>query len=152
MKRLLLTALAGTLLTTAATTAFADTPEERAIDYRKAVFTVIGYNFGPMGAMVRGDAPFDAEVFARNAANVAAVSHMAIDGFIPNSDLGETRSKPEIWTNWDDFSHMMVKMEEEVTRLAEVAQGASSVNDVRRQFGATANSCRDCHDAYRTQR
>jgi len=41
-------------------------PEE-AVDYRQSVYTVIGWNFKPIGAMIKGEIPFDAAAVARHA-------------------------------------------------------------------------------------
>ena len=120
-----------------------------AIEYRQAAFEVLVWNFGPMGAMVKGKIPFDAQTFAEKAANVAFLSKMPIEGFIPGSDKGETDAKPEIWQNWDDFKAKMGKLQEETAKLAEVAKTATKVEEVAKQFGETGKVCKGCHEKYR---
>jgi cytochrome c556 len=120
-----------------------------AIEYRQAAFEVLVWNFAPMGAMVKGKIPFDAKTFAERAANVAFLSKMPLEGFIPGSDKGETEAKPEIWQNWDDFKAKMDNLQKETAKLAEVAKTATKVEEVAEQFGETGKVCKGCHDKYR---
>jgi cytochrome c556 len=138
-----------TLALTVTGTAVAVTVDD-AIKYRKSVYQVIKWNFGPMGAMVKGEMPFDAEAFARHAERVAALSGMPLEGFIPDSDLGDTTAKSEIWQQWDTFKSRMQDFETEAAKLAEVARGGDE-KAIRAQFGATAKTCKACHDDFRME-
>jgi cytochrome c556 len=124
---------------------------EDAIEYREAVMEVIVWNFQPMGAMVKGKIPFDAQAFAKRAANLAALSSMPLEGFIPGTDKGDTDAKAEIWENWEDFEAKMAKFEEESGKLAEVAKTATSVEEVAPQFVNTAKTCKGCHKKYKNK-
>jgi cytochrome c556 len=120
-----------------------------AIEYRQAAFEVLAWNFGPMGAMVKGKIPFDAKTFAERAANVAFLSKMPSEGFIPGSAQGETDAKPIIWQEWDDFKAKMGQLQEKSAKLAEVAKTATKLEEVANQFGETAKVCKGCHEKYR---
>lgn len=125
------------------------TPAQRAVAYRQGVFHAIAWNFGPMAGMVKGEIPFDAKAFALRAERVAFLSTLPLEGFIPNSRVGKTDAKPEIWENMDDFRAKMQTLETEAGKLAEVAKTASSVDAVKAQFGKVGQSCKDCHDKYK---
>ena len=58
---------------------------EQVLKYRKALYQVIGWNFGPMSAMAQGKVPYDAAEFARRAERVAAVAPMLGEAFPPES-------------------------------------------------------------------
>ena len=74
---------------------FAVKPED-AIKYRQGVMAAQGWNFGAMGAMVKGEKPYDKAEFARRAENLAALSKMSLEGFtIEGSDKGKSKAKPE---------------------------------------------------------
>lgn len=120
-----------------------------AIEYRHAVFEVMAWHFGPLGAMVKGKMPFEAKIFAEKAANVASLSKMPLEGFVPDSHKGDTDAKAEIWTNWDDFKSKMTSLQEETAKLAEVAETATKVEEVKEQFGKTAKVCKGCHEDYK---
>jgi len=150
MKRVpiaLLLAVCGALVSG---TAFAQVKPEDAIKYRQGVYRVIGWNFGPMAAMAKGEKPYDAAAFARHAEIVAFMSKLPLEGFLPGTDKGETKAKPEIWENMDDFKSKLEKMQNEAARLAEVAKGGD-FNAVKAQLGETGKACKACHDKYRNK-
>ncbi len=123
---------------------------EDAIKYRKAVYTVIGWNFTPMAAMVKGEKPYNKEAFARHAAIVEQLSKLPMEGFTPGSDKGDTKTKPETWAKMDDFKVRMEKMQAETSKLANLAKGGDW-NAIKTQFGVTGSACKDCHDDYRNK-
>jgi cytochrome c556 len=123
-------------------------PEEAAIDYRKAGFGMIKHHFGPMGAMVKGEKEFNAEEFAKNAEAVAALSKFPMNGFIAGSDMGETEAKDNIWSNMDDFKKKMETFQVEATSLAEIAKGGDMAA-IKPQFGKVGESCKACHKEYK---
>lgn len=129
--------------------ALAQKPED-AIKYRRGVYAVMGWNFGPMAAMVKGDRPYDAAAFSRHAEIVAFMSKLPLEGFVPGSDSGDTKAKPEIWLNMDDFKAKLEKMQGEAAKLAEVAK-RGDLNAAKAQLGETGKACKACHDEYRNK-
>ncbi len=128
---------------------------EDAITARRAILRVIALNFGPLGAMAKGDIPFNAEVFKTNSARMVAVSTMPLQNYFPDGtdeDAGEikTRAMPEIWLDWEDFEQKLEKMRQEVAKLAKVAQSGDQ-SAMKAQVGATGKACKSCHDDYRNK-
>jgi cytochrome c556 len=121
---------------------------EDAIKYRQGVLRAIGWNFGPMGAMVKGEIPFDKAKFARNAERVAVLSPMPWEGFTPGTESGETRAKPEIWLDMEKYKKLAEKTEAEAKKLAEVAKTGDEAG-MKAQFNEVAKSCKACHDDFR---
>jgi cytochrome c556 len=150
MKRLLVALLLGACGALFAGAVFAQAKPEDAIKYRKGVYAVMGWNFRPMAAMVKGDLPYDAAAFARNAEIVAYMSKLPLEGFVPGSETGETKAKPEIWLDMDDFKAKMEKMQGEAAKLAEVAK-SGDLAAIKAQFGETGKACKACHDKYRNK-
>ena len=148
MKRLLvaLVATLGALASLPAAAQF-QKPED-AIKYRKAAFTVMGAHFGRIGAMASGKAPFDAAAAAANADIVATMSMLPYAGFIEGTASGETRAKPEIWTERVKFDAAANKMQDEVSKL-NVAAKSGNLDQIKVAFGAAGQSCKACHDNYR---
>jgi cytochrome c556 len=140
------------LLTTAVLagpTMAAESPTEKAIEYRQAVMTVVGANFKPMGAMIKGELPFDAAVFARHASDLAAVASVDIlRGFPEDSEGEDSDAKPDIWLDWEDFKGKMDDMVRESAALAKVAAGNDKAA-IKAQFGKTGKTCKACHKAYK---
>lgn len=127
----------------------AATPQENAIEYRQAAYTMIRNHFGPMGAMVKGETEFNAEAFAKNAQAVATLSQFPLNGFIDGSYEGDTAAKPEIAAKMEDFKAKMETFKVEAANLAKAATGASDLAALKPQFAKVAESCKACHDSYR---
>lgn len=123
---------------------------EDAIKYRKSVMTVMSWQFQPLGAMVKGERPFDKDVFVKNAAYLEVLSKMPLEGFVAGSDKGETKAKPEIWTEMDKFKGGMDKLQTETAKLAQLAK-TGDMNMIKAQFGETAKSCKACHDNFKSR-
>ncbi len=136
----------GALLAMPAAAQFAK-PED-AVKYRKGAFTVMAAHFGRIGAMANGRVPFDAKVAAENAELVATLSKLPFDGFGPGTDKGETRAKPEIWTEQDKFKAAAAKLQEETAKLNAAAKSGNA-DAVKTAFGEVGKACKACHDNYR---
>ena len=120
--------------------AFAQKPED-AIKYRQGVYRTIGWNFGPMAAMAKGERPYDAAAFARHAEIVAFMSKLPLEGFVPGSDTGETKAKPDIWKDGDKFKAAQERLIGETVKLAQVAKTGDAAA-LKTQFSATAGACK----------
>lgn len=142
--------LAASALCVAAAT-FAHTHEDPAVDYRMGLMTVVGWNFGTMGGMVKGKIPFDATEFAKRADRVAYLSDQLVEGFPKGSEKGEHSSaKAAIWANFDDFQSKAGDFSREAKLLATVAKGGDDTKS-KEQFKKVAGTCKACHDKYKEE-
>ncbi len=121
---------------------------EDAIEYRQSAFSMIAYNFGDMGAMLKGKKEFNAEVFAMRAENVAALSKLPLEGFIAGSDKGDTEALAKVWGDKADFDAKMKTFQENAAVLAQVAAKGDK-KELKKAFGNTGKSCKGCHDVYK---
>jgi cytochrome c556 len=121
---------------------------EDAVKYRKAAFTVMGAHFGRIGAMANGRVPFDARVAADNAVIVETMSKLPWAAFGEGTDKGDTRAKPEIWTEQAKFKEGADKMQAEIVKLT-AATKTGNLDAVKTAFGSAGQTCKACHDAYR---
>jgi cytochrome c556 len=67
---------------------------EKALKYRKSVYQVIAWNFGPLAAMAQDKIPFDAAQFALRAGRVAELTPMLTEAYPPETqarDVAEPR-------------------------------------------------------------
>lgn len=138
-----------------AATAFAATPvaaqfakPEDAIKYRKAAMTVTATHFGRIAAMAGGRAPFDAKVAADNSDMMAVMSKWQFTGFVEGSDKGDTKAKPEIWTEAPKFQEAARKSQDAVEKLA-AAVKTGNLDAIKAAVGPVGQSCKACHDTYR---
>ncbi len=149
MRRILSMVCGAVLLTALVSVATALPKPEQSISYRQSVFSLIGWNFGPMAGMVRGTAPFDAAQFTLRAERLVALSKMPLEGFPKGSERGSgTEALPLIWSNWKDFEQKLTALQMESQKLLEVSKGGNEAL-IKAQFGKTAGTCKACHDKYK---
>ncbi len=123
---------------------------EDAIKYRKSALTVMATHFGRVGAMASGRVPFDAKVAADNASIAEAMSKLPWAAFVEGSDKGETKAKPEIWSDGAKFKEANEKMQGEMTKLVAAAKGGN-MDAIKTAVGATGAACKGCHDVFRKE-
>jgi cytochrome c556 len=124
---------------------------ERVIHYRQSAMAMIGWNFAPLGTMVKGKTPFDAREFSRRADRLEFLGPQLLEGFAKGSDRGaETDAKAEIWSDFEDFRAKLDDYVNESKKLAEVARNGSEA-EMKEQFKKTAEACKACHDKYRAE-
>lgn len=121
---------------------------EDAVKYRKGALTVMANHFSRIGAMANGRAPFDAKVAAESAAIVETMSKLPWEGFVAGTDKGDTGALPVIWTEQAKFKESSDKLQTATAQLAAAAK-TGNLDSVKTAFGATAQTCKACHDAFR---
>jgi cytochrome c556 len=145
MSWILVLAVVG-LLAGAAFAQFAKT--EDAIKYRQAVMFLVGQHFSRMGAVVKGEQPYDKEAFEKNAVLVETLYRLPLEAFMtPGSDKG-SHMKAVALDQKDKFTQMHTATATELAKLVAVAKGGD-LNAIKPQFGAAGASCKACHDAYK---
>lgn len=121
-------------------------PNEAAA-YRHSIFHVIAWQFGTLGAMAKGEQPFDQAVFERKAAILEDLSTLPWEGFQEGTAEGSD-AKPAIWENRKDFDAKARDFEEQVSTLARLAREGDK-EAMLGQVGQVGKSCKACHDDYR---
>lgn len=121
---------------------------EDAIDYRQSALSVIAAHFGRLGAMAKGDVPFDAKVAQENAEVVLFMSKLPWAGFGAGTEGG--KAKAEIWKENAKFKESASKFEGEAVKLAAAAK-QGDLASLRAAFGSAAGSCKACHDSFRSR-
>jgi cytochrome c556 len=149
MKAFAFIAAAATLLAFAAPASAQFAKPEDAIKYRQSALSVMGTHFGRVGAMANGRVPFDANVASANAEIVATMAKLPWAGFVPGTD-GNTKAKPEIWTEQAKFKESSDKLVAESTKLAAAAK-TGNLDALKTAFAATAGTCKACHDSFRKE-
>ncbi len=84
-----------------------------------------------------------------NEAEAIARWAKAMPEFFPNgSDMGDTKARPEIWENWDDFLAKSAANQDAAETLASLA-AAGDDDALPGAFGALSKTCGDCHNLYK---
>ncbi len=122
---------------------------EAAVDYRQAAFTVMGNHFARIGAMVKGDVPYNAAAATASADVVAMMSKLPYEAF-PEGTSGTKKGspKPNVWTEHAKFDDMAKKLQAETVKLA-AASRSGSLDAIKPAFGEVGKACKGCHDDFR---
>jgi cytochrome c556 len=145
-KKIVLAVLAPTLLALTAT-AFAQFKKpEDAIKYRQSAFTVMANSFGKIGAVVKGEAPFNKDEVAKNAAVVSTLSSLPWQAFGPGTEGGN--ALPGVWSDNAKFKSASEKMQLAVASLNTAAQSGDQ-EAIKKAFGAAGATCKGCHDDFK---
>lgn len=124
----------------------------QAIKARKAVFTLIGANFGPIGAQLQGKAPFDGTEALKRAERVAFLAGLAQEAFPDISKTGDTKAKPEIWDNRADFDKKLQDLLQHSNDLvAALRKDKTNVDAFKAAATKVGGDCKGCHDDYRAK-
>jgi cytochrome c556 len=119
--------------------------------YRQSLFALFGANFGPMASMVKGEIPWNDQMFRGWSEDLARATSLNImRGFPAGSGTGRTRAKPEIWDNIDDFEAKIADLRRETELMAEVASNGTKPQ-LLKQFQKTGGTCKACHDEYKSK-
>ena len=119
---------------------------------RMDVMSDIAKSMKAIGAMMKGEAAFDAEVVKKSATAIADHTAHIPKLFPEGSDKKPSEALPTIWTDWDKFIKLSSEMGERAKALAVAAEGASGPGEIGAQFGAVAKTCKACHADFRLKK
>ena len=150
MKRFLLIAAAGAVIASGAIAEEED-PFADAVEMRHGLMLQMATDLGKAGAMAKGEAPYDAAVASKAAANIAAIaSVLSMDQFPAGSEYEKATDSfalPAIWANQEDF----LKKVADLNAAAATFQTAAGTDLASLQAGmeGMGGACAACHKAYR---
>jgi len=125
---------------------------KQAIENRKAVFTLIGNNFKPIGEILRGNSTYESVEVGKYATRVTFLTGLLVEAFPEVSKTGDTQAKPEIWSNRADFDKRLKDFGDHASALSQVvAQGGGNSDAFKAAARAVAQDCKGCHDNYRSK-
>jgi cytochrome c556 len=123
---------------------------EDAVEYRQASLSVLGTHFKRISTVVKGEKPYDKAALENDAAIVEMLSKLPWTAFPEGSITGDSKAKPEIWKNMDQFKSDADKMQTEVAKLS-VAAKSGDLNAIKAQFASTGKTCKACHDDFKAK-
>ena len=131
--------------------AAAQVKPETLVKQRQSAMTLVGKYWGPLGGMAQGKAPYDANIVARNAGYLEALSHMPWDGFAASTQSEKSAALPEIWKDAAGCKTAQEKLQGEVVKLVAAAKGGNEAA-VKTQLGEVGKTCGGCHNTFREKR
>ena len=118
------------------------------VKQRQAAMTLQGKYLGPIGAMMKGAAPYNADVVALNATFLENLARMPWDGFDPSTKGEKSRALPAIWEQPGKVKEAIDRLQSEVGKLQQVSKGGDE-GAIKAQIGAVGKACANCHDNFR---
>ncbi len=124
---------------------------DRSIKYRQGIMRAQIWNMGILGAMAKGDRPYNKDEAVRSATFVHQLLEMPWDGFGPGTDKGApTSAKPEIWKDPAKFKQLAEAAQAESLKLIAAAQTGDAAK-LRPALTAMGKACDACHDVFQEQ-
>lgn len=126
------------------------TPDQSAVNYRKALMVVIEAQSAPLLLMQRGRAQYDAAVVARNTAALAALVELIPGAFERDTSAAsaKTETLPATWQNHADFLAETEKFKTQ-TKALEAAVKGGNQEQVKTAIKNVGTACGGCHTKYR---
>jgi cytochrome c556 len=132
-----------------ASSVLAQAKPEVLVKQRQAAMTLQSKYFGPLGAMAQGKAPYNADVAARNAGYLAALSEMPWDGFQASTkDEKNTKALPAIYENEAKFKEAQDRLRGAVGKLVTAAKDEGTFKTAADEVG---KACGACHKDFRAK-
>ncbi|SIP95370.1 Cytochrome c556 [Rhizobium sp. RU35A] len=118
---------------------------------RQGLMKKIGGSMGALGAIAKGQKPYDAATVKTSLSTIAESAKDFPNHFPAGSETGnDTEAAPAIWQNTADFKAKAEKLSSDAqTILASMPTDQAGVGQAVQTLGA---ECGVCHQAYRLKR
>lgn len=122
------------------------------VETRHGLMLQMSVDLSKIGAMMKGEAAFDAAIATKAAANIAAVaSVLSMDQFPAGSEngkAGDSFAKADIWTNEQDF---LAKIADLNKAAADLQAASGDAATLKAGMAGLGKACSACHSTYRME-
>ena len=144
----------GAALVAGSSAAISGEAEERAVKARQALMQVYAFNLGQLGAMVKGEMEYNADLAKASADNLVKATTMNGMAMWPKGSsmddegmAGKTWAKADIWADGSDVGEKAKALREAAAQMAEVA--GNGLDAVKGAMGGVGGGCKGCHEKFR---
>ena len=103
---------------------------------------------GPLFAMARGSAAYDARIAQRNADYLVIIAQMPWEDFQPNSiGLANTKAKDAILKDPDKFKQLVDTLQSDTQKVAAAVRSGDQ-SAVKSAVQAMGRNCNSCHENF----
>lgn len=114
---------------------------------RQSLMDANGAAAGAGAAMLKGEAPFNADVAKSVFMTMHAVAYSYGDYFPAGSDQGKTKASPKIWEDMAGFQAELQQFQKDTD--AAIAAKPADLDAFKAAFGQVTGNCKSCHDKYK---
>jgi cytochrome c556 len=123
---------------------------ERATHLRQSVFTLLGSNMGPLGAMAKGKIAFDAKRAEKHALRINQLSLMIADYALTDTSAHKVKTDAlsKIWQQPADFAKRINAL---TLASANLQKAAASRDEkaTKKAISGVGKTCGGCHDDFK---
>ena len=132
-------------------TAYSQAKPETLVKQRQSAMTLQWKYFGPLLAMEKGRAPYDAAVVARNAGYLDTLTKLAWDGFTENTKgVSSSNALPVVFSETTKFKQSQDGLHTAIAALVAASKGGNE-GAVKAAIGDVDKACGNCHDTFKKQ-
>ena len=129
----------------------AEDPFADSVEMRHGLMLQMATDLGKVGAMAKEEAPYDAAVAGKAAANIAAIaSVLSMDQFPAGSEYQKSADSfalQAIWENQEDFLQKIADLN--TATAAFQTASATDLDSLKAGMAALGGACGACHKVYR---
>ena len=103
-----------------------------------------------LGGMAKGKVPFDAAKAAAAAHEIEKTSTKIPDLFPEGTGGHPSEAKPEVWTQWDEFTADAEALTKAATALKVALEGEAP--EWKAKFKGVIDACKTCHKTFRAEK
>jgi cytochrome c556 len=122
--------------------------DQDVIDYREHIMKTMDEQSAAVGMILSGT--IEGNNMAAHLQTIALTAQIALKAFEPKVAGGE--AKPEVWSNWADFSKRMNEFAKNTAEVAALAKEKGNDDATLAEKVVGALSCKSCHDVYRKEK
>lgn len=129
---------------------------EDLIKYRQSGYAFMAWNMGKIKSQVIDNpASFNKEQVIAAANAIAAIANSGMGAlYAPGTETGTgwkpTRANADLFKKPEEVKKAAIAFNKEANELAKVAAGGN-IDAIRAQFGKVGETCKGCHDDFRTK-
>ena len=134
----------------AATALSVSADDEAFIKYRQSAMKAMGGHMGGAVAIVKGEVPYESDLVA-HATGLDETAQVVPNAFKQETSGGETRAKPAIWKDSDEFMQKIKDLQSATAAFLAAAKsgGKSAAGE---KLGAVGDACKGCHETFREKK
>ena len=131
-------------------TAFAQAKPDVLVKQRQSAMTLQGKYWGPLNGMAQGKVPYNAQIVARNAGYLDALTQMPWDGFDPSTKDEKSRALPAVYDDAEKFKENQDRLRGAVGKLVAASKGGDE-GAFKAAAGEVGKACGACHENFRAK-
>ena len=128
-----------------------DTHPDQPVTKRRAVFKDMVQALEPMGMVARDRKAYDAAEFLASAVALQQLAGKPWPLFTADSNYPPTHAKAAVWDKPAEFKQAQDKFQANVVTLVQAARG-TDLDAIKASVSQVQQSCKACHDNFRTEK